>query len=592
MKKSCCKFTVSVAVSVLCAATVGLASYAGPHHGGGGGGGGGGNRGGGQAHPVMEHHQEMMQRREERREDFRRAMEEHRNGGFGHEEGRRAWEHHDWEHHDWEHGGFNHSSRPEENGVQSFNWHQNAMSGSTGQNWNSGNQHPFNANFTPTTTGTTTGATAGTTGGYSGHWYPGAGSQIPNHLPNWQSSNNNSSRSNGFNIDPVGGSTTSAGSSSGTGSTGGNNNWQNFAEHHPRRAEVLSRDNNLNKEIQADKGNLGGNYNKLEREDQAIRQQEQADARFNGGYITKGEQRQLNHEENELQHQINRDDHNPTANNQPGTHNTSPGTGTVGTGTNTASGSNGSNWQNFAEEHPRRAEVLSRDNSLNNELQADKGNLGGNYSKLEREDQAIKQQEQADARFNGGYITQGEQRQLNHEENELQRQINRDDHPTTNNQVGTTTGSQSSVSSANNAINNWQRGNWNKFREHHPRRAEVLSRDNHLNNELQADKGNLGGNYSKLEREDQAIKQQEQADARFNGGYITKGEQRQLNHEENELQRQINRDDHGHAPQGSSGNTGSSGSSGNTSSGSSSPSGGSGSNTGSGSASPSGPGSS
>lgn len=80
----------------------------------------------------------------------------------------------------------------------------------------------------------------------------------------------------------------------------------------------------------------------------------------------------------------------------------------------------------FAQRHPRRAEVLGRANRLNNEIQADKGKLGGHYNQLVKEDQAIKAQEQAEAKANGGYITKGQQRQLNREENRLRRQINRD----------------------------------------------------------------------------------------------------------------------------------------------------------------------
>ena len=80
-----------------------------------------------------------------------------------------------------------------------------------------------------------------------------------------------------------------------------------FAQNHPRRAEVLHRDNRTQNRINRDAGHLGGHYNQLSREDRSIRHQEQRDARNNGGHITKGEQRQLNHEENHLNNQISRD---------------------------------------------------------------------------------------------------------------------------------------------------------------------------------------------------------------------------------------------------------------------------------------------
>lgn len=80
-----------------------------------------------------------------------------------------------------------------------------------------------------------------------------------------------------------------------------------FAQKHPRRAEVLHRDNNLNNRINGNRGNLTGHYNKLERQDRMIRRQEQLDAKMNGGHITKSEQHQLNHEENHVSNEIKRD---------------------------------------------------------------------------------------------------------------------------------------------------------------------------------------------------------------------------------------------------------------------------------------------
>ena len=80
------------------------------------------------------------------------------------------------------------------------------------------------------------------------------------------------------------------------------------------------------------------------------------------------------------------------------------------------------------------------------------------------------------------------------------------------------------------------------FAQRHPRRAEVLHRDNHLNNKINQDRGQLGGHYGQLNREDNSIKRQEQRDSRINGGFITKGQQKHLNQEENRLNRQTNRD--------------------------------------------------
>jgi hypothetical protein len=82
----------------------------------------------------------------------------------------------------------------------------------------------------------------------------------------------------------------------------------------------------------------------------------------------------------------------------------------------------------------------------------------------------------------------------------------------------------------------------NCFGFYHPARAEVLRRDARLNREINHDYGFLRGHFGQLKAEDRAIFRQEQMDAWRNGGYITPGQYRQLNHEENGLQRQINYD--------------------------------------------------
>lgn len=82
-----------------------------------------------------------------------------------------------------------------------------------------------------------------------------------------------------------------------------------------------------------------------------------------------------------------------------------------------------------------------------------------------------------------------------------------------------------------------------KFWKNHPRRAEVLGRDRNINNRINNNKGNLDGHYGQLKAEDKAIRKQEQFDARANGGHITRGEQKQLNKEENHLNNQIKRDE-------------------------------------------------
>lgn len=81
-----------------------------------------------------------------------------------------------------------------------------------------------------------------------------------------------------------------------------------------------------------------------------------------------------------------------------------------------------------------------------------------------------------------------------------------------------------------------------QFQRNHPRRAEVLSRDNAAQRRLNRNYGNLGGHYGQLSREDRSIRRQERNDARANGGHLTRAEQNHLNREESHLNRQINKD--------------------------------------------------
>ncbi|SRR5579875_550486 len=80
--------------------------------------------------------------------------------------------------------------------------------------------------------------------------------------------------------------------------------WQ---KHHPRREEVNNRLANQNRRIRQERKE--GEITKaqaaqLHREDHAIRQEERAMARTNGGHITKAEQRALNQQENQVSRQI------------------------------------------------------------------------------------------------------------------------------------------------------------------------------------------------------------------------------------------------------------------------------------------------
>ncbi len=80
------------------------------------------------------------------------------------------------------------------------------------------------------------------------------------------------------------------------------------------------------------------------------------------------------------------------------------------------------------------------------------------------------------------------------------------------------------------------------WQAHHPRRAEVNARLGYqnfrINRELR--EGELSPwQARRLHREDFAIRHEERAMASFNGGHITRGEQRLLNHQENVVSRRI-----------------------------------------------------
>ena len=86
----------------------------------------------------------------------------------------------------------------------------------------------------------------------------------------------------------------------------------------------------------------------------------------------------------------------------------------------------------FAVEHPRRNEVNTRID--NQRARINQGVKSGELTKqqaqqLRANDRAIKQQEHADVKANGGYLTRSEQKQLNKEENANSTLIHDEEHP-------------------------------------------------------------------------------------------------------------------------------------------------------------------
>ena len=173
-------------------------------------------------------------------------------------------------------------------------------------------------------------------------------------------------------------------------------------------------------------------------------------------------------------------------------------------------------------------------------------------------DKAIKQQEHADVKANGGYLTKSEQRQFNQEENANSRMIRNDEHPATTASAAPAKAASTAPAKAASAVpaSAVRPGNpigapGSRFAEQHPRRDEVNSRvgDQRGRIEQGLKSGKLTPTEAKqLMANDKAIKQQEHADVKANGGYLTKSEQRQFNQEENANSRMIRNDEHAATP--------------------------------------------
>jgi uncharacterized protein HemX len=87
----------------------------------------------------------------------------------------------------------------------------------------------------------------------------------------------------------------------------------------------------------------------------------------------------------------------------------------------------------------------------------------------------------------------------------------------------------------------------NDWQQNHPRRAQVNHRLNNENRRVNQGlkKGQLSGQEAQqLHSEDQSIRTQEQEDAAAHDGHITRGEQKQINQEENAEGHQIYQDRH------------------------------------------------
>jgi len=309
-----------------------------------------------------------------------------------------------------------------------------------------------------------------------------------------------------------------------------------FAKDHPRRNEVNHRDREQLARVA--EGLKSGKLTPTQAKqilsnDRSIKQQEHADVKANGGFLTKSQQRQINQEENANSRLIHNDTHPaspaaavPASASRPGNPIGAPGS-------------------RFADQHPRRDEVNSRvgDQRARVEQAVKSGKLTPSQAKqLLANDQAIKQQEHAEVKANGGFLTKSQQRQINQEENANSRLIRNDEHP-----ASPATAVPVSASRPGNPIG----APGSRFAEQHPRRDEVNSRvgDQRARIAEGLKSGKLTPTEAKqLLANDQAIKQQEHAEVKANGGFLTKSQQRQLNHEESADSRLIRKDERASSP--------------------------------------------
>ena len=87
---------------------------------------------------------------------------------------------------------------------------------------------------------------------------------------------------------------------------------ETFAEKHPRRAEVDRRERNQQKRIAngLKSGKLSAaQASKIEGQEAAIDREKRQDVKANGGYLTKGQQQQINQQQNGVSKEIYNDKH-------------------------------------------------------------------------------------------------------------------------------------------------------------------------------------------------------------------------------------------------------------------------------------------
>ena len=133
----------------------------------------------------------------------------------------------------------------------------------------------------------------------------------------------------------------------------------------------------------------------------------------------------------------------------------------------------------------------------------------GETSKLETKEAAINGETKADRAANGGKLTTAEKKQVNHQQNQVSKQIYADKHNANTQHYG------------NNKVD--------QRRENQQDRIAKGIKSGQM----------TAGEAAKAENQQKGINQQVKADRAANGGKLTTGEKKQVNHEQNAASKSI-----------------------------------------------------
>ncbi|ABF41288.1 hypothetical protein Acid345_2287 [Candidatus Koribacter versatilis Ellin345] len=182
---------------------------------------------------------------------------------------------------------------------------------------------------------------------------------------------------------------------------------------HPRVNEVNQREENQQDRVAngIQSGQLSaGETKNIENGEQRLVNNEKKDMAADNGHLTKQDQNQLNREENHLSNRIYDDKHNARTQTSGGS---GGGPGKVDPG------------------HPRVNQVNGREENQQDRIA--QGVKSGQLTPketahLEKGEQRLQHNEKQDMKADGGHLTKQDQKQLNHEANNMSKKVYKDKH--------------------------------------------------------------------------------------------------------------------------------------------------------------------